>query len=89
MRAARFIRLGASALATAAMVVAGASRALAQGCAMCGTAVTPNDPLGEALNVSVVFLMATPYVLVGGVALWLVAQYRRRLPAAPADSKEE
>jgi len=81
-----------------------ASRALAQGCAMCGSSITPDDPLAGALNTSVLFLMATPYALVGGVALWLFVQHRRaarpsgavvalpwgRRPApTPTDPKEE
>jgi len=82
-----------------------ATDVLAQGCAMCGSSITPDDPLVGALNTSVLFLMVTPYTLVGGVALWLFVQHRRRtlrpsgevatfpgLPLAapsPSDSKED
>lgn len=61
-------------------VLLAATRAFAQGCAMCGSSVTPDDPLAKALNASVLFLMATPYTLVGSVALWLFVQHRRRSP---------
>lgn len=66
-----------------------ATRAAAQGCAMCGSSVTPDDPLAGALNTSVLFLMATPYTLVGAVALWLFVQHRRRALPSPTDPKEE
>ncbi len=53
--------------------------ALAQGCAMCKTALDgPVDPLTEAFNVSSLFLMATPYTVVGTVGAWIYIASRRR-----------
>jgi hypothetical protein len=76
--------------AALAAIVLGAARAAAQGCAMCGSAVRPDDPLASALNSSILFLMAAPYALIGGAAVWLVVQYRRRRSTADqADVKEE
>jgi len=88
-----------------AAALSAATNVFAQGCAMCGSSITPDDPLAGALNTSVLFLMVTPYTLVGGVALWLFVQHRRRtlrasgavtaLPwvgtaaPSPSDSKEE
>ena len=60
----------------AALVVAPASPALAQSCAMCATALA-NDPLGRAFSWSILFLMATPYVIVGTAGAWLFYMYRR------------
>jgi hypothetical protein len=56
---------------------------------MCGSSVTPDDPLAGALNTSVLFLMAAPYTLVGAVALWLFVQHRRRALPSPTDPKED
>ena len=36
---------------------------LAQGCAMCGTAFTKDDPVTRAFSWSVLFLIAMPYTL--------------------------
>jgi len=58
--------------------------ALAQ-CAMCKTALDGPDPLTEAFNVSSLFLMATPYTVVGTVAAWLYLASRRRTRAADHD----
>ncbi len=52
--------------------------ALAQGCAMCGTAFTPNDPVTRAFSWSVVFLIAMPYTVFGLAAGWLFLAHRRR-----------
>ena len=61
--------------------------ALAQGCAMCKTALDgPVDPLTEAFNVSSLFLMATPYTIVGTVAAWIYIASRRR---APHDERDD
>lgn len=48
-------------------------------CAMCKTALDgPVDPLTEAFNVSSLFLMATPYTVVGTVGAWIYIASRRR-----------
>jgi len=54
----------------------GASHALAQGCAMCGTALK-DDPTGRAISWSVLFLMAAPYTVVGLVGGYIFYSYRR------------
>ena len=52
--------------------------ALAQGCAMCGTAFTHDDPVTRAFSWSVLFLIAMPYTVFGLAAGWLFLAYRRR-----------
>jgi len=60
---------------------------LAQGCAMCRTALEGQeaDPLTQAFNVEVLFLIATPYTIVGtfGLCLVLAARRRARRPLEP------
>jgi hypothetical protein len=52
--------------------------ALAQGCAMCGTALNdPNDPTVKAFNWSIIFLASTPYALLGTIGGWLAYKYWR------------
>ena len=60
----------------AATVLGAAADALAQACAMCGSALS-DDPLGRAISWSILFLMATPYTIVGTVLLSLVWIHRR------------
>jgi len=46
---------------------------------MCKTALDgPVDPLTEAFNVSSLFLMATPYTVVGTIGAWIYIASRRR-----------
>ena len=52
------------------------SSSVALACSVCVTAAA-NDPTTDAYNSSVLFLMATPYLVVGSVAGWLVYAYRR------------
>ena len=52
------------------------ARVLAQACAMCGSALS-NDPLGRAISWSILFMMATPYAIVGAIGTWLYITYRR------------
>jgi len=52
--------------------------ALAQGCAMCGTAFIKDDPVTRAFNWSVLFLIAMPYTIFGLAAGWLFLAHRRR-----------
>jgi len=49
--------------------------ALAHACAVCWTG--DGDPTADAFNWSVLFLMATPYTVVGSIAGWLFYSYRR------------
>ena len=46
--------------------------ALAQGCAMCGTVLSADDPVTQGFNWSIAFLMAMPYLVFGMVGGWLV-----------------
>jgi hypothetical protein len=55
--------------------------AVANACSVCLTGDT--GPMGDAYNWSVLFLMATPYAVIGSVGAWLVYKYRR------ASAKEE
>jgi len=64
--------------------------ALAQGCAMCKTALDgPMDPTTEAFNVSSLFLMATPYTVVGTVGVWMYLSARRADHTADQDGENE
>jgi len=49
--------------------------ALASACSVCVTG--DNDPTSNAFNWSVLFLMATPYTVVGSIAGWLFYKHRR------------
>ena len=49
--------------------------ALASACSVCLTG--DNDPTANAFNWSVLFLMVTPYTVVGSIAGWLFFKYRR------------
>jgi len=50
---------------------------VAHACSVCITGA--NDPTAEAFNASVLFLMATPYAVVGSIGGGLFVAYRRRL----------
>jgi hypothetical protein len=64
------------AAALLALLGPGASHALAQGCAMCGTALK-DDPLGRAFSWSVLFLIAAPYTVVGLLGGYIFYAYWR------------
>jgi hypothetical protein len=55
---------------------------VAQGCAMCATAVAPNEARG--MNISILFLMSMPFLLTASVGGWLWYSFwqsgRRRAP---------
>jgi len=68
-----------------AALLAPAADVLAQGCAMCGNSLGAGDPFANALNTSILFMMAAPYALAGGVAAWLVWSHRRAHPRHRAD----
>jgi hypothetical protein len=72
MRAARW----SSFAALLGLLGPGASHALAQGCAMCGSALK-DDPTGRAISWSVLFLIAAPYTVVGIVGGYIFYTYRR------------
>ncbi len=51
--------------------------ALAQGCAMCRTALGPaDDPLAQGFYWSVLLLISAPYTVAGVLGGWLVYRYR-------------
>ncbi len=50
---------------------------IAHTCSVCLTGA--DDPTADAFNASVLFLMATPYVVVGSIAGGLIFIYRRAL----------
>lgn len=60
----------------ALLAAPGAARVLAQGCAMCGTALK-DDALGQAFGWSVLFLMAAPYAVAGIVGGYIFYVHRR------------
>ena len=49
---------------------------IADACAVCVTGA--NDPTADAFNASVLFLMSTPYLVVGSIAGALFFIYRRK-----------
>ena len=61
--------------------------ALACACAVCLTG--DGDPTANAFNWSVLFLMATPYAVVGSIAGWLVYSYRRAAAKRDQDHATE
>ncbi len=78
-------RMARTPILTALIVAALARDVLAQGCAMCGTAFTPDDPVTRAFTWSVLFLIAMPYTLCGVVGGWLAYRYRRAAAANRGD----
>lgn len=72
--------LGAGAVAAAGLF--DAAPVLAQGCAMCQTLTGNDEPLAKALNVSILFLLAMPFLMAGSVGAWFVYMYRGHRSAA-------
>jgi len=68
--------LKSSLLVLVTAAVARALPAAAQSCAMCGSALA-NDPLGRAFSWSILFMMATPYTVIGAAGAWLYYMHRR------------
>lgn len=65
-------------IVAAAIATLTAGRALAQGCAMCATALGgPDDPLSSGINASIFFMMSMPFVLFAAVGGWMAYMYRR------------
>jgi len=62
----------------------------AQGCAMCATYLANgNDPRAEAFKISIMFLMAMPFVVVASAGGWIVWMHRRARMSLPALELEE
>lgn len=59
------------------VLLASPEKAVAQGCAMCRTALTGEDPLSQGIFWSVLLLMSAPFVVAGSIGGWLFYQYRR------------
>jgi len=53
------------------------SQVIAHACAVCLTGA--NDPTADAFNASVLFLMATPYAVVGSIGGGIYYAYRRKI----------
>ena len=66
-----------SLVSTAYVLAAAAGRAWAQSCAMCGSSFGENDPVSRAFSWSILFMMATPYTVVGLIGAFLFFTYRR------------
>jgi hypothetical protein len=60
---------------SAALAMLAANPSIARACAVCFTG--SNDAVSDAFNWSVLFLMATPYLVVGSIAGALFYTYRR------------
>ncbi|MBI3450015.1 MAG: hypothetical protein HY049_14005 [Acidobacteria bacterium] len=86
-------RFAAAALLAAAVLLS-APPALAQGCAMCRTAVEgQDDPLTRGLSHSVLFMVSMPFAVFFSAAGWLVLSNRKarnaaRLAAATPDDPQ-
>jgi hypothetical protein len=61
--------------------------ALADACSVCLTG--EGDPSANAFNWSVLFLMATPYAVVGSIAGWLFYRHRRAAAKPIQDGERE
>jgi len=66
------------------------AQSLAQGCAMCATYLSNGaDPRAQAFKISIMFLMAMPFVVVTTAGGWLVWMYRRSRPSPSIGELEE
>jgi hypothetical protein len=64
-------------VALAVVLLLAARSVWAQSCAMCGSSFGQNDPVTRAFSWSILFLMATPYTIVGLIGAYLYFTYRR------------
>jgi hypothetical protein len=68
-----------------AAVVSVPEPSTAQGCAMCATYMSALDQQkAEGFRVSMLFLMAMPFVAVGSAGGWIVWMYWRSRPRRPS-----
>lgn len=63
--------------------------AIALSCAVCLTGASANDPMTDAFNWSVIFLMAMPYTVVGSVAGWLAYTHWRAAAKKDGGAKKK
>ncbi len=69
------------AAAVAAALHAVPATVWAQGCAMCATMVDgTDDPLARGLNVSILFMLSMPFLMVASVGTWFTYMYWRSRP---------
>ena len=59
----------------------------AYACSVCLTGA--NDPTADAFNASVLFLMATPYAVVGSIGSGLYYAYRRKLAKQSTEQNDQ
>lgn len=61
--------------------------AAAEACSVCLAGVSENDPVTNAFNWSILFLIAMPYAVVGSIGGWLFYVHRRaaKRRGAPAE----
>jgi heme/copper-type cytochrome/quinol oxidase subunit 2 len=82
--------LSAVGLALALAVALMPAQSLAQGCAMCATYLSNGaDPRAQAFKISIMFLMAMPFVVVATAGGWIVWMYRRSRPSVSIGEPEE
>ena len=74
------LALGAAA---AAMIY---TSAMAHACSVCLTG--DSGPVSDAYNWSILFLMATPYTVMGCVGTWLVYKYRKAAKQRLGDGEQ-
>jgi hypothetical protein len=61
-----------------AILALSSSEVLAQGCAMCRTAVEgASDPLSRGISLSVLFMVSMPFAIFTTIAGWLYISHRR------------
>ncbi len=66
------------------VILAAPTQVLAQGCAMCQTALTnPNDPVTRGFNWSIGLLICAPYTVVAVAGGWLAYKYWRARAERP------
>jgi hypothetical protein len=63
------------------------SQVIAHACSVCLTGA--NDPTADAFNASVLFLMATPYAVVGSIGGGLFYAYRSKLAKPEPEQIEQ
>ena len=63
------------------------SQVITHACSVCLTGA--NDPTADAFNASVLFLMATPYAVVGSIGGGLFYAYRRKLAKPEPEQIEQ
>ena len=82
--------IAAVVLMSGVLTTAAPATVRAQGCAMCRTAFDGQqaDPLSDAFDVSTLFLMATPYTVLGTVAVFFAFAARRRARRDVPDESE-